>query len=372
MACQLLFCVGTRPELIKLAPVVIAAKEQFGQQAVRLLDTGQHAAQILDPLYDFFRIVPDERLSLYREGTTLTTLNARLLQQIGNEIASVSPRIVVVQGDTATALQGALAGFLAGVNVAHVEAGLRSGNLYQPFPEEMNRSVIGRLANWHFAPTNAAAKALARESVPGHVAVVGNTVVDAVRLALPRLPAESAKPNASPEQRTLVVTMHRRENWGEGVSRVATAVLRALHHAPSLTCRWVLHPNPKVADTVKEVFSALPDECQHRLTLLAPQPYPDMLTTLRESHILLTDSGGIQEEAICLGLPILVARNETERPEVIETGWGRLVGTNSELIFAELTTPSRWQRDVQKGLENPLGQGYTSQAVIKTLAASLA
>lgn len=146
MTKALLFCVGTRPELIKLAPIIIAAKEQLGASAVRLLDTGQHNASVLNPLYDFFRITPDVRLDTYLHGGTLTALNARLLEQIGTEIAQSAPRIVIVQGDTSTALQGALAGFLAGVKIAHVEAGLRSGNLYQPFPEEMNRRVIGRLA----------------------------------------------------------------------------------------------------------------------------------------------------------------------------------------------------------------------------------
>ena len=372
MTSELLFCVGTRPELIKLAPLVIAAKEQLGQHSVRLLDTGQHNPSVLDPLYDFFRITPDLRLETYRKGGTLTALNARLLEQIGDEISATSPRIVVVQGDTATALQGALAGFLAGVNVAHVEAGLRSNNLYQPFPEEMNRSVIARLANWHFAPTHVAAQALKREAVPGYIEVVGNSIVDAVRLVLPRLPRPLAGERTPREQRNLVVTMHRRENWGEGVRRVATAVARALNSDLALVCQWVLHPNPNVADTVEAVFRALTPDVRSRITLLAPQPYPEMLTILQESHILLTDSGGIQEEAICLGLPILVAREETERPEVIETGWGRLVGTNSELIFTELTTQSRWQREVQEGLANPLGDGYTSQAIMKTLAAALA
>lgn len=202
--------------------------------------------------------------------------------------------------------------------------------------------------------------------------MVGNSVVDAVRLALPKLPhRKQAEPSKTQQRRNLVVTMHRRENWGEGVHRVATAVARALKSDPELACQWVLHPNPRVADTVHSVFDTLLSGIKRRITLLAPLPYPDMLTMLRESHILLTDSGGIQEEAICLGLPILVARDETERPEVIETGWGRLVGTNSELIFQELTTQSRWQRDVQKGLANPLGDGYTSQAIMKALAAAL-
>lgn len=360
-----LFCAGTRPEAIKLAPLVRVMDRQWGRSARLLLDTGQHDATVLDPLLSFFDLTADIRLGRPPGSTSLGELNAHLLGAIGNVLETHRPGLVVVQGDTSTALQGAMAAFLAGVPVAHVEAGLRSGNLHQPFPEEMNRSVIGRLACWHFAPTAAAASALRREQVPGDVHVTGNTIVDAVRLALPRLPA----PLPSHGERQLLVTMHRRENWGGGVRRVAQAVRRALETSSALACCWILHPNPRVAMEVRQVLADLPEPLAKRVRLLPPQPYPDMLLLLRDSQLLLTDSGGIQEEAICLGLPILVAREETERPEVLSSGWGRLVGSDVERIVDELLSPGRWQRRAAQGAHaNPLGDGYASEVMFEILA----
>ena len=367
MSDTILFCLGTRPEAIKLAPLVCATAQRRGRSACLLLDTGQHEPSVLDPLLAFFGLAVDIRLERPQGSTSLTALNARLLGAIGEVLEAHRPDVVVVQGDTATALQGAMAAFLAGIPVAHVEAGLRSGNPYQPFPEEMNRTVIGRLARWHLAPTESAAAALRREQVPGDVHVTGNTIVDAVRLALPRLAA--APPVAG--ARRLLVTMHRRENWGGGVRRVAIAVRSALEASADLSCDWILHPNPQVASEVRRVLADLPARQAERVQLLPPQPYDAMLALLRDSQLLLTDSGGIQEEAICLGVPILVAREETERPEVLSSGWGRLVGTDNTRILDELLSPGAWQRRALEGSHaNPLGDGYASEAILQILDAA--
>ena len=365
---KFLFCVGTRPEAIKLAPLIYLTRHRFGENSCVVVTTGQHNWSILEPIFSFFGVTANIQLTLDRSNNNLSNLNATLLKQVSELLILHKPNIVVVQGDTATALQGAMAGFWAGIPVAHVEAGLRSGNLSQPFPEEANRSLIGRIAKWHFAPTESAAEALLREHVPGEVFVTGNTIVDAVRIALPQL----RSPTPSKGKRQLLITMHRRENWERGLELVANTVYQALEQTDDLACCWILHPNPEVAEVVSSVFANLTVSMAERVRLLAPQPYEEMLSLMRESQLLLTDSGGIQEEAVCLGLPILIARDATERPEVLTSGWGRLVGTDSHKILENILSPASWMFNSSgKQAHNPLGDGHASEVILNILVASL-
>ncbi|WP_431025669.1 non-hydrolyzing UDP-N-acetylglucosamine 2-epimerase [Halomonas sp. H5] len=375
---MIMFCAGTRPEIIKLAPLVAECRARLGGTSALLVDTGQHAPEVLDPLLSFFGLSAGVRFNVRQGDDALTSLNARLLQSLGDVIRERAPQAVIVQGDTASALQGAMAAFLSGIPVGHVEAGLRSGNPWQPFPEEMNRSVIGRMSQWHFAPTLRAARALRAEAVPGEVHVTGNTIVDAVEVARERMSgaahsllSESSRGMAQMlrAHRGLLVTMHRRENWRTGVVSVAEAVKARLAACPELACVWVLHPNPRVADRVREVLGSLPPEQAARLRLVAPLPYPDMLYLMQACELLLTDSGGIQEEAVCLGLPTLVARDETERPEVIESGWGRLVGTRRDRVVAALEEGS-WRGETLEG-GNPLGDGRAAGRILDLIVQGL-
>lgn len=378
---MIMFCAGTRPEVIKLAPVVTYCKKFFGDDSAALVDTGQHSESVMKPLLDFFGLSADVRLDFRRDAGSLASLNARLLESLGALMEQRIPQAVVVQGDTASAVQASMAAFLSGIPVGHVEAGLRSGNPWQPFPEEMNRSVIGRLSRWNFAPTLRAGEHLRRENVPGEIHVTGNTIVDAVVYSCARMDADSGDVVSEYTRRlvqrfdgltTLLVTMHRREHWAHGISSVALSVKKRLLARPDLACIWVLHPNPKVAGTVRSVLGELPEALARRVMLVAPLSYPDMLYLMQQSTLLLTDSGGIQEEAVCMGLPLLIARDETERPEVVESGVGVLVGTAerrvSEALEKALSKPSAPTTTV---LRNPLGDGNASRNIIGVMADSL-
>lgn len=355
-----------------MAPVIAALDRHGGPGTARVVNTGQHSAEMLQPLFDFFGIRVDHQLDVMRAGSSLTSLNARLLESLGGLLASHRPDAVVVQGDTSSALQMGIAAFLAQVPVAHVEAGLRTEDLANPFPEEFNRSVLGRLSRWHFAPTPRAAKRLQSELVPGTVQMTGNTVVDAVQWSIERLqPYRQRFPDALPAQldrrfaglRRIVVTMHRRENWGPGIRDVARAIATVLEARPDTACVWSLHPNPAVAEDVRGVLGGLPEAQARRLALVPPLPYPEMIWVMQQAYLLLTDSGGIQEESVSLDLPVLVARDETERQEVIECGAGKLVGTDHDVVTGAtlelLDNAERYDAMAHRS-GNPFGDGRAS------------
>jgi UDP-N-acetylglucosamine 2-epimerase len=275
------------------------------------------------------------------------------------------PRGVIVQGDTTSTLAAAQAAFFAGVPVAHVEAGLRTHDLSDPFPEEMNRVLTAQLARWHFAPTAGAALNLAREGVPGEtVHVVGNTVVDAARQGVARLPAATP-----PEGRRLLVTAHRRENWGAGLARIAHAVARLVAAHDDLSVLWPLHGNPAVAGAVRSALSAASPAVSARLQLVAPLDYPSLLQHLRQATLVLTDSGGLQEECAALSVPVAVLRASTERPELIDSGGGVLLGTDEDRIV-DVTTrlladPAALTR--MRGASNPFGDGRAAERIAAVL-----
>lgn len=375
-----LACLGTRPEIIKMAPVHRALTERGNR--VIVLHTGQHEA-VAEVLYTFFNMGPDIRLPTQRRTNRLGDLTALLLEGVDRVLGDVMPDVVLVQGDTTSAFVGALGGYYIDRPVAHIEAGLRTG-VREPFPEEKNRELIGRLARWHFAPTPRTRDNLLREGIAdAAIHVVGNTVIDAARWTQGRIqPAAFAALGAVPRgpahflgdhpgQRMLLVTAHRRENWGQPIRNIATAVGRLLAAHSDLIVVWPLHPNPAVRAAVEPVIAALPEAQRLRVCLTDPVDYPALITLLERCHLTLTDSGGIQEEASALARPVLIARDSTERQELVDAGGAVLVGTDVERMAAQgsrLLDNGAAYRAMQ--LEtSPFGDGQAATRIADVLTA---
>lgn len=373
-----LLCMGTRPEIIKMAPVYHELVRRGARTS--LLHTGQHK-DLAQPMYDFFGIRPDFALHLNRTGNTLEHLSALLIEKIGNVLAQSAPRAVLVHGDTSSALMAAMAAFYHKIPVAHVEAGLRSGSRYDPFPEEMNRELISRLASWHFAPTQRAAENLKREGIAEErIYLVGNSIVDAVAITRQRLQENLDKPDPAftalelpakraEGKRIILVTAHRRENWDGPIISVAKAVHTLVTTYPDALVVWPVHANPVVMQTVHSVLGKLPHSLSQRVLLTDPLSYPSLIDLLSQAWLVLTDSGGIQEEAVSLHVPIIVLRETTERPEIIDTGAGRLVGTQHDDIVRAVT--SLWEEPdeyaAMKVARNPFGDGTASRRMVDAL-----
>lgn len=374
---------GTRPEIIKMGPVYHALKQEGLQPVV--LHTGQHD-QMAWPVYEFFGMQPDYQIDLSRERPTLGHLGGRLLDGIDSILSQSDVSAILVHGDTTSALMGAIAGFYAQVPVGHVEAGLRSGDPTDPFPEEMNRTLIAKMARWHFAPTDRSVDNLLRELVhPDQIHRVGNTIVDATQFAMGRATTHYSQDDAMEScpiapfvhravgGRLVLVTLHRRENWGEPIERVAHAVRDLLERHTDIYVVWPVHLNPLVRRSVVRVLGALPGEMQDRIRLTEPLEYAQMLWVMRHAWLALTDSGGIQEESAALNLPVLVARETTERPEIIEAGGGALVGTDPSMILTWIDALHR-NEDIHasmRGIVNPYGDGRASSSIARILARDL-
>lgn len=380
----IVLCMGTRPEIIKMAPVYHALR-QTGR-ATLLLHTGQHL-EMARPMYEFFGIKPDYDLQLTRSSERLAHLSSLILDRLGAALAEIQPRAVLVHGDTTSALMATLASFYQQVPVGHVEAGLRSHRCYDPFPEEKNRELIGRLATWHFAPTSGAVRNLLNEGLDERcIHRVGNSIVDAVHLGVRRLEADRALPaELGPggelravhgviqrAPRLMIVTAHRRENWGEPLRGIAGAVRHLLEQDAQLSVVWPVHLNPTVAGTVRAAFDGLEPRHATRLFLVNPISYPAMLFLLQRAWMVLTDSGGVQEEAACLHVPILVLRESTERPELIDAGAGALVGTRHDAIVAAVRRLHAHEPEYRRmrAAANPFGDGLTAERICETLLQS--
>ncbi|MDO9710973.1 non-hydrolyzing UDP-N-acetylglucosamine 2-epimerase [Paracraurococcus lichenis] len=354
--------VGTRPEAIKMAPIVQALRRYNGVQ-VRLLLTGQHR-DLLDQALAAFGLRGDIDLDLMRPNQTLSGLAARILDGLDPLLAEAPPAMVLAQGDTTTVMAAAIACFHRRIPFGHVEAGLRTGDLQHPFPEEFNRIVAGRAATLNFAPTEGARLALLREGVPeARVHVTGNTVIDALLDVARRAPPMPA--GLPPHGRLVLMTLHRRESFGEPVRQVLSAVQRLCAAFPDLHVLYPVHPNPNVREAAHAMLGANP-----QVTLTGPLGYAELVAAMRHCTLVLTDSGGLQEEAPALGKPVLVLREVTERPEAVDLGVARLVGTDPARILAEasalLTSPIAYAA-MAKGV-SPYGDGRAAERIAAIVA----
>ncbi len=355
---KLLFCIGTRPEAIKLAPVILEARTRGFD--TKVVVTGQHQ-DLLEPFLEWFDLKPDFRLQVLRPGQSLSELTARILNEFQPVLGSVKPDLVLTQGDTTTAFACSLAAFYEKIPVAHVEAGLRTHDRYSPFPEEMNRLLIGRLANLHFPPTEAAKENLLREGITGLLPVTGNTGVDALRITLERLPLNAG----AGSHRTILMTCHRRENHGEPLERICRAVRAVLDRIPDVELVFPVHPNPNIKERVQGLLGSHP-----RVRLIAPLGYVEFAQAMRNSTLLLTDSGGVQEEAPYLKKPIFVLRESTERPEGVAAGVAELVGSDEERIrntVIRALTDSTYYESFRKAT-SPYGDGFASRRILDAIS----
>ena len=360
---------GTRPEAIKMFPVV-AALARHPDLEVRTCVTAQHRG-LLDQVLSIAGLTPDMDLDLMEPGQTLDRLTARLLTGLGEVLDAERPSRVLVQGDTATAMAGALAAYYRRVPVGHVEAGLRSGNIHHPWPEEVNRRMIAPIADLHFAPTQTAAAALAQENVAVGVHVTGNTVIDALYWTRSRVEADPALAGDLDEvaarfagKRIVLVTTHRRENFGEGVAAIARALAR-IAARPDVAILFPMHPNPCVAAAMD---ATLGDRAN--VARIAPLDYPHFVRALGLCDLALTDSGGVQEEAPALGKPVLVMRETTERPEGVAAGTARLIGADEDRIVSEVSNllDDRGAHATMARAHNPYGDGRAAARIAEIVA----
>lgn len=361
---------GTRPEAIKMAPVVNALKTAQGVQT-GVCVTAQHR-QMLDQVLHLFGIRPDHDLDLMKPGQDLTDITSGVLLGLRQVLKSERFDLLLVHGDTTTTMAASLAAFYEKVPVGHVEAGLRTGDLYAPWPEEMNRSVVGRIAALHFAPTERARRSLLAEGVrDASIHVTGNTVIDALKDVVHRLDTDASLAHAmrerfsfvNPGKRLICVTGHRRENFGGGFERICTA-LRALSERGDVQIVYPVHLNPSVQEPVRRVLGDARD-----VHLIEPLDYLPFVYLMSRAEIIITDSGGVQEEAPSLGKPVLVMRDTTERPEAVEAGTVRLVGTNAERILSEAhrLLDNRDAYEAMARALNPYGDGLAAQRIVQAI-----
>jgi len=359
---------GTRPEAIKLAPVIAELRRRPGV-TMRIVTTAQHR-ELVEPVLKLFSIVPDRDLAVMQPRQTLAELSGRVLVAMDALLRDERPDLVVVQGDTTSAFICALAAFYRGVPVAHVEAGLRTSSPTNPFPEEMNRRLTGALASLHFAPTERARRALIAEGVAdARVFVTGNTVVDALHFIRASEPFKAVPPPVRVDdgrERLLLVTLHRRESWGASLDAMCGALRAIAGRRRDVRIAWPVHLNPAVGDSVRAALGDTP-----RVTLLEPLDYMQFIALMQASWLILTDSGGVQEEAPALGRPVLVLRETTERPEAVDAGVARLVGTDPEAIVnavvALLERPE--DRDRMARAVSPFGDGHAAARIADVLEA---
>lgn len=361
---KILAVYGTRPEAIKMAPL-IAAIERSSRLHMTVAVTGQHR-QMLDQVNALFGIVPKHDLNIIVERQQLQGITCRALDGVSDLIAVENPDAVLVQGDTTTCFAAALAAFYQKVPVVHLEAGLRTGDIYNPFPEEMNRAMVSRIAQLHLAPTQTSRQNLLAEGIPAKsISVTGNTVIDALlEVATRRTPPTNPDLRKLQGRRTILITAHRRESWGEPMRRAATAMAEIARRFPDVLLLLPVHLNP----VVREIL--LPP-LQHLQNVLITEPlgYSDFVGAMQASDIVLTDSGGVQEEAPSLGKPVLVMRETTERPEAVVAGTVRLVGTDTDAIVSAVTSllTDKVAYDTMAKSVNPYGDGHASDRCVQAI-----
>ncbi|MFM7085432.1 MAG: non-hydrolyzing UDP-N-acetylglucosamine 2-epimerase [Cyanobium sp.] len=350
---------GTRPEAIKLAPVIRAFKQDTGFRC-RVVLTGQHR-EMVSQVMQLFGLTADHDLALMAPQQTLTHITCTALEGLRREFGEHRPALVLVQGDTTTAFAAALAAFYEQIPVGHVEAGLRTYNLLDPFPEEANRRLISQLAQLHFAPTERSAANCRASGVVGEILTTGNTVIDALLLMAAQAPAYELPGLDWQRQRVILATVHRRENWGDRLQQIGAGFLELLQRFPDTALLLPLHRNPTVREPLQALLGDHP-----RAFLTEPLDYDQLVAAMRGATLVLTDSGGLQEEAPALGKPVLVLRRTTERPEAVEAGTAQLIGTDSSAIVREasrlLEDPEAYQAMARA--HNPFGDGHASERIV--------
>ncbi|MEY0025033.1 non-hydrolyzing UDP-N-acetylglucosamine 2-epimerase [Providencia rettgeri] len=362
---------GTRPEAIKMAPLVHALAGDADFEA-KVCVTAQHR-EMLDQVLKLFEITPDYDLNIMKPGQDLTDITCRILEGLKSVFADFQPDVVLVHGDTATTMATSLAAFYHRIPVGHVEAGLRTGDLYSPWPEEANRKIAGHLAMYHFAPTENSHQNLLKESIPdSHIFVTGNSVIDALLWVRDKVMSDQYMmeklaanyPFIDSNKKMILVTGHRRESFGGGFERICHALAEIAQAHPDVQVVYPVHLNPNVSEPVKRILHDIDN-----IILISPQDYLPFVYLMNHAYLILTDSGGIQEEAPSLGKPVLVMRDTTERPEAVDAGTVRLVGTDTQKIVKEvnrLLTDDAEYHEMSRA-HNPYGDGHACQRILAAL-----
>jgi len=391
---RILIVFGTRPEAIKVAPVIKEFKKYPAEFETIVCVTGQHR-QMLDQVLHLFDIVPDYDLNIMKDGQDLYDITGKVLMGIRNILKEVQPDMIFVHGDTTTSMAAALAAFYQQIPVAHIEAGLRTHNIYSPFPEEMNRQITSRIATYHFAPTQLNKENLLNEGVKeDYISVTGNTVIDALKMVVNKIKSDNNLQNeikdtllksGLPERminsffqfptsshKLVLITGHRRENFGDGFLHICKAIKTLAEKYPEVDFVYPMHLNPNVRKPIKEIFGDLVTNSQSpptNLHFIEPLEYLPFVFLMEKSTLVLTDSGGIQEEAPGLGKPVLVMRDTTERPEAVDAGTVKLVGTDYDLIVSEvsrLLNDKDYYNSMAQAI-NPYGDGKASERIVEAL-----
>ena len=357
---------GTRPEAIKMAPVVKVLEAAPDMESIVTV-TAQHR-EMLDQVLHLFSITPNYDLNIMSQGQTLYDVTCRALMGLQEVLKEAKPDVVLVHGDTTTTFVGALAAFYEGIPVGHVEAGLRTGNIYSPFPEEMNRKLTGAIGTYHFAPTTTSEANLLKENIiPDHLYVTGNTVIDALQTTVKEdytFTEELLNKIDYVNQKVILVTTHRRENLGDPMRNVYEAIRDIIGEHEDVEVIFPMHRNPKVRSIVQEVLGDMP-----RVHLIEPLEYEPFANLMDRTYLIMTDSGGIQEEAPSLGKPVLVLRDTTERPEAVQAGTVKLVGTDKVTVYStakDLITNAEMY-DAMSNAVNPYGDGLASERIVQAL-----
>lgn len=366
MSIKVMTVFGTRPEAIKMAPLVKALEKAEGVESIVAV-TAQHR-EMLDQVLDLFAIKPDYDLDIMSKGQTLYDVTNKTLTGLKDVLENAKPDIVLVHGDTTTTFAGALSAFYQQIPVGHVEAGLRTGNIYSPFPEEMNRKLTGQIATYHFAPTAGAANNLLKTGIdPDKIFITGNTVIDALSTTVKEnyvFPTSELNEIDYENKRVVLVTTHRRENLGDPMRQTYRAIKRLVNEFSDIEVVFPVHRNPKVREIVKEELGEI-----ERVHLIDPLEYEPFANLMARAYLVLTDSGGIQEEAPSLGKPVLVLRDTTERPEAVAAGTVKLVGTDEEIVYAtaqELLADKEAYLTMSNAV-NPYGDGLASKRIVEAL-----
>ena len=362
---KVLIVFGTRPEAIKMAPLAKELQRRDEQFRVTVCATGQHR-EMLDQMLEVFDIHPNYDLNIMQPGQDLYDVSSRILLGMRDVLAIEKPDLVLVHGDTSTSTFAALAAFYQHIPVGHVEAGLRTGNIYSPWPEEMNRQLNGRLCTWHFAPTETARQNLLKEHVDdAHIVVTGNTVIDALLWVVASGKAVAPQFGRDENRRMVLITGHRRENFGDGMKHICQAINALAEQFKDVDFVYPIHLNPNIRRPVQEII----DGSRSNVYLLEPLSYLKFVAMMQQSTLILTDSGGIQEEAPAFGRPVLVMRDTTERPEAIKAGTARLVGTDKDTIVEAvidlLTDPEEY--NIMAHAVNPFGDGHAAERIADTI-----